>query len=118
MKTRDLILLALVIGGGYWYYKKYMQKPQVTQPGTPDVPGAENISVKEDMVKAATEQLNSSNSVNISILDQIKEMNKPTPVITYQKFYKPDIDAANPEQSYQTFYASINGKRMGVPYLL
>jgi len=113
MKTRDLILLALVIGGGYWYYKKYMQKPQVTQPGTPDVPGKETISVKE-----ATEQLNSSNSVNMSILDQIKEMNKPVDVISYQKYYKPDIDAANPEQSYQSFYATINGKRIGVPYLL
>ena len=43
-------------------------------------------------------------------------MQKPSPVITYQKFYKPDIDAVEPEKSYQSFYATINGKKVGVPY--
>lgn len=99
MKTKNLILLALVIGGGYWYYKKYMQKPKVTQPGTPDVPVKETIVVNENFVKSATDSLNNSNLVQTPILEQIKELSKPKEIA-----------------SYQTFYGTISGKKVGVPY--
>lgn len=115
MKNKGLSLLLLLLGGAavYYYYNKKKYKGSVIV--DPLDKGEFVPDVTNSVEKIAT-QLNSADSVNISILDQIKEMQKPSPVITYQKFYKPDIDAANPEQTYQSFYATINGKKVGVPY--
>lgn len=132
MKNKGLSLLLLLLGGAavYYYYKNSKKKYKgsvIVDPldkgEFPDDSGKFPSDYEEFPLvpkRATTEQLSkqlrSANSVNISILDQIKEMQKPNPVITYQKFYKPDIDAVEPEQSYQSFYATINGKRVGVPY--
>lgn len=115
MKNKGLSLLLLLLGGAavYYYYNKKKYKGSVIV--NPLDKGEFVPDIANSVEKIAT-QLNSADSVNISILDQIKEMQKPSPVITYQKFYKPDIDAANPEQTYQSFYATINGKKVGVPY--
>lgn len=115
MKNKGLSLLLLLLGGAavYYFYNKKKYKGSVIV--DPLDKGEFVPDVTNSVEKIAT-QLNSADSVNISILDQIKEMQKPSPVITYQKFYKPDIDAANPEQTYQSFYATINGKKVGVPY--
>lgn len=117
MKNKGLTLLLLLLGGAaaYYYYKNNKKKYKGTVIVDPLDKG-EFVPDLTNSVEQVVKQLNSADSVNISILDQIKEMQKPSPVITYQKFYKPDIDAVNPEQSYQSFYATINGKKVGVPY--
>lgn len=119
MKNKGLSLLLLLLGGAAVYYyvknsKKKLKGSVIVDP----LDKGEFVLEQTKSVEDATKELNSSNSVNISILEQIQKMNEPTPVITYQKYYKPDLDAANPEQTYQSFYATINGKRVGVPYLL
>lgn len=117
MKNKGLSLLLLLLGGAavYYYYKNSKKKYKGSVIVDPLDKGEFVPDISNSVEKIAT-QLNSADSVNISILDQIKEMQKPSPVITYQKFYKPDIDAVEPEKSYQSFYATINGKKVGVPY--
>jgi len=117
MKNKGLSLLLLLLGGAavYYYYSKKKYKGSVI---VDPLDKGEFVPDAANSVQDVVTQLNSANSVNISILDQIKEMQKPSPVITYQKFYKPDVEADSKEQPYQSFYATINGKKVGVPYLL
>jgi hypothetical protein len=117
MKNKGLSLLLLLLGGAavYYYYNKKRYKGSVIV--DPLGPG-EFVPDVTNTVQEVVSQLNSADKVNISIVDQIKEMQKPSPVITYQKFYKPDLQLNEPEQSYQTFYATINGKKMGVPHTI
>jgi len=117
MKNKGLSLLLLLLGGAavYYFYKNGKKKYKGSVIVDPLDKG-EFVPDVTSSVQDVVTQLNSADSVNISILDQIKEMQKPSPVITYQKFYKPDLQSNEPEQSYQSFYATINGKKVGVPY--
>lgn len=109
MKNKGLSLLLLLLGGAavYYYYNKKKYKGSVII--DPLDKGEFVPDVTNSVEKIAT-QLNSADSVNISILDQIKEMQRPNEVINYNNGNKQNIE------SYQTFYATINGKKVGVPY--
>lgn len=111
MKNKGLSLLLLLLGGAYVYY--YMKNSKKKYKGSVIVDPLDKGEFVPDVansVQDAVTQLNSSDSVQFSILDQIKEMNRPTEVINYNNGNKQNID------SYQTFYGTINGKKMGVPY--
>ena len=100
MKNKGLSLLLLLLGGAYVYY--YMKNSKKKLKGSVIVDPLDKGEFVPDVTNSVQEvvtQLNSSNGVQTTILEQIQEMQKPKKV-----------------DSYQTFYATINGKKMGVPY--
>jgi predicted aldo/keto reductase-like oxidoreductase len=111
MKNKGLSLLLLLLGGAavYYYYKNGKKKYKGSVIVDPLDKGEFVPDVTNSVEQIAT-QLNSADSVQFSILDQIKEMQRPNEVINYNNGNKQNIE------SYQTFYATINGKKVGVPY--
>jgi len=119
MKNKGLSILLLLLGGAAVYYIIKNKKPKlkgsvIVNPldkgeFVPDV--SKNIVTTEKLVT----QLNSQMQPQPSILQQIQNM-KPLEAITYQTFYKPDIEAEQQKDAYQTIYANIGGQKMGVPY--
>lgn len=100
MKNKGLSLLLLFLGGAYVYY--YMKNSKKKLKGSVIVDPLDKGEFVPDVTNSVQEvvnQLNSSNGVQTTILEQIQEMQKPKKV-----------------DSYQTFYATINGKKVGVPY--
>lgn len=100
MKNKGLSLLLLLLGGAYVFY--YMKNSKKKLKGSVIVDPLDKGEFVPDVANSFQDvvmQLNSSNGVQTTILEQIQEMQKPKKV-----------------DSYQTFYATINGKKMGVPY--
>lgn len=100
MKNKGLSLLLLLLGGAYVYY--YMKNSKKKYKGSVIVDPLDKGEFVPDVTNSVQEvvtQLNSADSFNVSILDQIKEMQQPNKVDTYQ-----------------SFYGQINGKKVGVPY--
>jgi hypothetical protein len=131
MKNKGISLLLLLLGGAAVYYIIKNKKPKLKgkiiidpldKGEFPDPSGKFPSDYEEfPMVphNATTEQvsmqLNSQMQPQPSILQQIKNM-APVDTITYQTYYKPDINAEQQKDAYQTMYANIGGQKMGVPY--
>lgn len=100
MKNKGLSLLLLLLGGAavYYYYKNSKKKYKGSVIVDPLDKGEFVPDIANSVEKIPT-QLNSSNGVQTTIFEQIQDMQKPKKV-----------------DSYQTFYATINGKKVGVPY--
>jgi hypothetical protein len=100
MKNKGLSLLLLLLGGAYVFY--YMKNSKKKLKGSVIVDPLDKGEFVPDVTSSVQDvvmQLNSSNGVQTTILEQIQEMQKPNQV-----------------DSYQTFYGTINGKKVGVPY--
>lgn len=100
MKNKGLSLLLLLLGGAYVFY--YMKNSKKKLKGSVIVDPLDKGEFVPDVTSSVQDvvmQLNSSNGVQTTILEQIQEMQKPNRV-----------------DSYQTFYGTINGKKVGVPY--
>ncbi len=131
MKNKGLSLLLLLLGGAAVYYviknkKKKLKGSVIVDPLGPGQFPDPSGNFHEDYPEypmvphsATTEQLatqlRSQMQPSTSILQQIQNM-KPVEAITYQRLYKPDIDAEQQKDAYQTMYANIGGQKMGVPY--
>jgi len=119
MKNKGLSILLLLLGGAAVYYIIKNKKPKLKGSVIVDpLDKGEFIpdqSIMTTTTKQIAKQLNSQMQPQPSILQQIQNM-KPLEAITYQTFYKPDIEAEQQKDAYQTMYANIGGQKMGVPY--
>ena len=100
MKNKGLSLLLLLLGGAavYYFYKNGKKKYKGSVIVDPLDKG-EFVPDVTSSVQDVVMQLNSSENVTTPILEQIREVSKPKDI-----------------ESYQSFYATINGKKVGVPY--